>query len=152
MDIRIVEENKDLVVDPILRSLPEWFGIEDFTQAYIKGVKDKPLLVAFDGNRAIGFVSLKKHFEQSYEVYVMGIYPTYHRKGIGKSLVSRAEEYLKEIGADFLQVKTLSEANSDKNYAKTRSFYLSCGFLPVEEFKTLWDEWNPCLLMIKKLK
>ncbi|MFA6119201.1 MAG: hypothetical protein WCT85_06020 [Parachlamydiales bacterium] len=51
-----------------------------------------------------------------------------------------------------MTVKTLSPSADDENYAKTRAFYLSMGFYPLEEFKTLWDENNPCLFMIKVLK
>ena len=37
------------------------------------------------------------------------------------------------------------------NYDKTRKFYLKYGFTPVEEFKSLWGEHNPCLMMVKIL-
>ncbi len=152
MEIKFIEENKDIFVEPILRSLPEWFGIEESTQAYINGVKDKPLWVAFENEKPIGFISLKKHFKKSYEVYIMGLYPDFHGRGIGKRLLNDAETYLKDLDVELLQVKTLSDSSPDKNYGNTRHFYLSCGFEPLEEFKTLWDEWNPCLLLIKKLK
>ena len=56
-----------------------------------------------------------------------------------------------EIPAAVLQVKTLSESHPDAGYAKTRAFYRAMGFHPLEEFKTLWGEANPCLLMVKKL-
>ncbi|MBC7456865.1 MAG: hypothetical protein H7235_01205, partial [Bdellovibrionaceae bacterium] len=48
-------------------------------------------------------------------------------------------------------VKTLSEARAHENYEKTRKFYLKSGFVPIEEFKTLWGEHNPCLMLIKDL-
>jgi hypothetical protein len=34
------------------------------------------------------------------------------------------------------------------DYARTRAFYRSLGFKPLEEFLELW-EGNPCLLMVK---
>jgi hypothetical protein len=33
----------------------------------------------------------------------------------------------------------------------TRLFYEAIGFLPIEVFPTLWDPWNPRLLMLKRL-
>lgn len=50
-----------------------------------------------------------------------------------------------------LSVKTLSESRPDEEYDRTRQFYLGIGFIPIEEFKTLWGEHNPCLLLIKEI-
>jgi ribosomal protein S18 acetylase RimI-like enzyme len=61
------------------------------------------------------------------------------------------EAHLQAQGIEYLQVKTLSPAHPDKNYAKTRAFYHALGFRPLEEFPDLWGEQNPCLQMIKYL-
>ena len=51
----------------------------------------------------------------------------------------------------FLSVKTLASEHPDLNYAMTRRFYEAAGFIPLEVFPTLWEEGNPCLLMIRPL-
>ena len=81
----------------------------------------------------------------------MGILPHYQRKGTGKMLVTAAEKYLKNKGVKFLTVKTLADSHPDEYYKQTRNFYLKCGFEPLETFKTLWDESNPCLLLLKNI-
>jgi hypothetical protein len=48
-------------------------------------------------------------------------------------------------------VKTLGPSSDDSNYAKTRAFYSAMGFRPLEEFKQIWDEHNPCLVMVKRI-
>jgi hypothetical protein len=50
-----------------------------------------------------------------------------------------------------MQVKTLGPSRLDEHYAKTRAFYEAMGFRPLEEFKQIWDENNPCLVMVKRL-
>jgi uncharacterized damage-inducible protein DinB len=50
----------------------------------------------------------------------------------------------------FLQVKTLGPSHPDAGYKKTRQFYSSMGFQPLEEIPDLWPG-NPCMLMIKTL-
>lgn len=65
--------------------------------------------------------------------------------------MAAAEDHLRAAGVGFLQVKTLSPTHPDPFYARTRQFYQSMGFQPLEEFPTLWGEANPCLLMIKHL-
>jgi len=92
------------------------------------------------------------HFPESADIHCMGILPAYHRKGIGRQLVHAVENYLKLDGVKFLQVKTVSDGNQDESYAETRKFYLGVGFTPLEVFPTLWDEWNPALLLIKSIQ
>lgn len=53
-------------------------------------------------------------------------------------------------GVQFLQVKTLGPAHPDEGYGRTRQFYASAGFRPLEEIHGLWPG-NPCLIMIKSL-
>ncbi len=142
---------KEIECEAILRALPEWFGIEDSIANYVKKIKTLPTFIARYNNEVVGFISLKIHFDRAAEMYVLGILPKYHRKGIGRRLVDAATAYLCGCDIKFLQVKTLSESRDSEHYTRTRRFYESMGFQPLEEFKTLWDERNPCLLMIKSI-
>jgi ribosomal protein S18 acetylase RimI-like enzyme len=151
MNYEFVEEGKSKICEKILRSLPGWFGIESAILDYTDDVRAMPMLVAYDGAEVVGFLSLNLHNKFTAEVHVMGVLPTHHRRGIGRKLIQQAEECLKKRDFVFLTVKTLSESRPNKEYDQTRSFYYSTGFLPVEEFKTLWGEHNPCLLMIRSL-
>ena len=110
-----------------------------------------PTLLVKDGDDDIGFLSINKHFPDSAEIYCMGILPHYHRKGIGKLLIKELENYLKDKGVKILQVKTVSAERECSAYAKTRAFYKSVGFIPLEVFPTLWDKANPCLILIKQI-
>ncbi len=81
----------------------------------------------------------------------MGILPEYHRQGIGTELMAVAEQYLREKGVSYLQVKTLSAKDTDPNYVLTRKFYERMGFVPLEEWPELWGAENPCVQLIKSL-
>ncbi len=143
-------QEKSQICDKVLRSLPQWFGIESAIIDYIKDVQDMETWASVETD-VIGFISIKKHNEHTAEIHVMGLLSNYHGKKIGSKLVHAAEESLIAQGFKFITVKTLSEKRSDENYDKTRKFYLKYGFTPIEEFKTLWGEHNPCLMMIKNL-
>ncbi len=143
--------SQSAVCGPILRALPEWFGIEEATAQYILDLEELPTFVARVDGRAVGFMTVKQHFPQSAELHVLGVLPDMHHRGVGRALLAAVETYLCQQGVEYLQVKTLSPTHPDKGYAKTRAFYEAVGFKPLEEFKTLWDEANPCLLMVKKL-
>ena len=138
--------------EPILRALPEWFGIEEATRQYIRDVDTLPTFLAMVDDRVVGFLTFRQHSEYAAEIHVMGVHPRAHRQGAGRALVQALEAHLRAQGIEYLQVKTLSPAHPDQNYAKTRDFYLAMGFRPLEEFPDLWGEQNPCLQMIKGLR
>ncbi len=146
-----LKSEKAVITNDILRALPDWFGIEKSIVDYEADVQEMPFWAVFENSMPVGFLAVKEHFENSAEIIVMGVLSDNHRKGFGELLVSESEKYLISNNFDFYQVKTLSDSHPHKGYAKTREFYLSCGFKPLEEFKTLWGESNPALLMIKKL-
>ncbi len=139
------------ITDIILRSLPQWFGIEDAIVEYVKGVRDSAFLTINIKNTEVGFISIIDHNEYTSEIYAMGIFKEFHRKGFGKKLLNEAVNKLKIQGKKFLTVKTLSDTHPDVNYKITRNFYKSMGFYPLQELPDLWGKSNPCLLMIKRL-
>ncbi len=152
-DVRQVEcpECKAHICNQILRSLPNWFGIETAIVAYVKDTQRMPFWAAFIGEAPVGFVALKEHNAYTSEVCVMGVSEEYHRHGIGRELIKRCELFAIDKGIEFLTVKTLDASRESRSYAKTRKFYLSLGFRPLEVFPLLWDENNPCLFMVKYL-
>ncbi len=151
--INVSEENiKSEVCETILRALPGYFGIEEAVEDYVEGVKDKYFLSVNLGDIPVGFVSLKEHNEFTAEIFVMGLFKELQGRGIGKKMMENVEEYLLRQGKIYLTVKTLGPSREDDGlYDKTRGFYRSVGFIPLEEFKELWDENNPCLFMVKKI-
>jgi len=142
---------KASLCEPILRALPAWFGIEDAIVHYVAEIDRLPTLLAYAGERVIGFVSLKQHNVSAAEIYVMGVLPEAHRQGVGRALIARAQVWLREGGVEYVQVKTLGPSHPDEGYAKTRNFYAAMGFKPLEEFTQIWDEHNPCLIMVQRL-
>ncbi len=150
-DIRELRLEDIPVCSRILRSLPDWFGIEESNLEYDRNIATLPTLVATDGDEVVGFVTLKQHSDSASEIQVMGVRPDYHRSGIGRRLVEAAEAQLLE-GVEFLQVKTLGPSHPDPFYRRTRAFYAAMGFVPLEETTQIWGVENPTLIMIKHLR
>lgn len=153
MDIKIVGPlfHQSSVCIPVLRMLPDWFGIEEAILDYEREVENLPTFLAKAQGRVFGFLSLKLHNPFSAEIHVMAVRPDAHRGGVGRALVEAAEAHARGLGVEYMQVKTLGPSRVDEGYARTRAFYEALGFRPLEEFKQLWDENNPCLLMVKQL-
>jgi ribosomal protein S18 acetylase RimI-like enzyme len=142
---------KAAVCEPILRALPQWFGIEEANAQYVCDTDTLPTMLALVDGQVVGFLTIKYHTQHAAEIHVMGVHPSKHRQGIGRALVDKTEQILRQQGIEYLQVKTLSPSRPNKDYARTRTFYEAMGFRPLEEFKELWDKENPCLQMVKWL-
>jgi len=145
------QDPKRSIADTVLRSLPDWFGIEDAIREYVAAAQYMPMWAAYVAGRPVGFLSLRQHNVYTFEVYCMGIQAEFHRRGIGAALVRAGEQHAAVHGAWFLTVKTLDESNPDPSYAKKRKFYLAMGFRPLEVFPLLWGKDNPCLFLAKHL-
>ena len=131
----------------ILTALPDWFGIEEAVDAYVRDVAGLPTFAAGRD----GFLALKQHTEAAGEIYVMGVRPERRRHGLGTALLEAAESFLRAREVEYLQVKTLGPSDPSEHYAATRSFYAARGFRPLEELTAIWGEENPCLIMVKQL-
>jgi N-acetylglutamate synthase-like GNAT family acetyltransferase len=136
---------------PILRLLPDWFGIEASILNYEQEIQALPTFLARKVEQVVGFLTLKQHTPFSAEIYVMGVHPEARRSGIGRSLVESAEAHARRLGIEYLQVKTLGPSRPDEGYTATRAFYAAEGFRPLEEFSQIWDKDNPCLILVKRL-
>jgi N-acetylglutamate synthase-like GNAT family acetyltransferase len=136
---------------PILRMLPDWFGIDAAILEYERQIEHLPAFLAKADGSVLGFLSLKQHTSYSAEILVMAVRLGVQRGGIGRALVEAANSYARGLGVEYMQVKTLGPSRPDEGYARTRAFYEALGFRPMEEFTQVWDEHNPCLIMIKCL-
>ena len=152
--IRIVsvEEaaEKQRISRSILEALPEWFGIPEAREQYIKESAAQLLFAALDAEKPIGFLCLKETGKETVELSVMGVLKDRHRKGIGRKLFEQAKQAARNRGYSFMQVKTV-QMGRYAAYDATNRFYRSLGFKEFEVFPTLWDERNPCQIYVMSL-
>ncbi|MBL8879243.1 MAG: GNAT family N-acetyltransferase [Phycisphaerales bacterium] len=147
--------------EAVLRSVPEWFGIESSLQNYVAKAAELPTVVAEVGigltpgspdtaGSIVGFLTIAQHFPESGEVYCLAVRREFHRGGIGRALVGFAANWLASRGARWLQVKTMGPSKPNAEYAQTLRFYRACGFDPLEEIHGLWGT-IPCLVLVKRI-
>ena len=147
--IRMAEdpEEKEAAAASVLADLPDWFGLPDSTAQYVRVSRELPFWLAVADGRPVGFAALKETAPKTAEIYVMGVRPGLHRAGVGRRLFRALYRYAKERGYAFLQVKTVQEGRYPE-YDRTNAFYRAVGFTELECFPTLWDEWNPCQVLV----
>ncbi len=151
--IKQIKEPSEIThaTESILRDLPTWFGQEDSLVEYVKNTSKYPFYLALVNGEVSGFLSLDLNNGITAEIYVMGVYSRFHGQGVGSALVQYVKNILREKKFTYLLVKTLGPSSSDLSYKKTRNFYESVGFQPVQEILEIWGKDNPCLVMIQSL-
>ncbi len=142
---------KARIAREVLEALPDWFGIPESREKYIRESREEPFFAAVDENGAAGFLCLKETGEATVELAVMGVRKECHRSGIGTALFRAAKAYAQSAGYAFMQVKTVQMGRYE-DYDRTNLFYRSLGFREFEVFPDLWDQDNPCQIYVMSLK
>jgi GNAT superfamily N-acetyltransferase len=145
-------------VAALLRTVPEWFGIEESNTSYVDSARHLPTYLArprypdqlASTEDPVGVLLVTRHFPGAAEIHLMAVARSQHRQGVGRALITAVERDLAADGVRLLQVKTSGPSYPDAGYAKTRLFYEAMGFAPLEELADLWPT-NPCLIMVKVL-
>lgn len=140
-------EKRERIAREVLAALPDWFGLPESTARYVRDSRELSFWADLERGAARGFIVLKETSPYAAELYVMGVLPEYHRQGIGRALFEALHGYAVEHGYAFLQVKTVQEGRY-AGYDRTNAFYRSMGFRELECFPTLWDQWNPCQVLV----
>lgn len=143
-------DRKRNIAREVLTDLPEWFGIPESTEEYIRESGSMPFFAAMEGKEVAGFMVLKETSPYTCEIYVTGVKKRVHRCGAGRAMFAAFEDYARKRGYRIVQVKTVAPDHYPE-YDATVAFYHGVGFLPLEVFPTLWDENNPCLILVKAL-
>lgn len=138
--------------EAIGRALPAWFGIEEGLEAMRLAAERGPGLVALDASGDVtGFLTVERHFSESWDISWMAVHPDHHRQGIGRRLIDALIQDARAHEVRLLQVKTLADLHPSPEYAETRAFYRSLGFIRLEVLLDLWGPANPCLVLVRPL-
>ena len=95
---------KSALATAVLADLPEWFGIPESTRAYIETAENLQVWGAYDGNQAVGFISLSYSSEDCAEIDYLAGKKFYHRSGIGSQFLRTLENATCQK-ISYLQVK-----------------------------------------------
>ena len=152
MDVTIVSgRQRPDDVARLLHDLPEWFGLEESLRNYIDAARMLATTAALVDDEVVGVCLVRHHTPVAAEIELLAVQRTLHRHGIGRRLLDAADVDLRNHGIVLLQVKTFGPSGHSEEYARTRSFYESVGFLPLEERADIWGPENPCLISVKVL-
>ena len=148
MTMKIVRRAAGAECASILTELPEWFGIPQSNAGYAEAAEREQAWVAEESAGALGLIVLIDHGFSALDVHLLAVRAHAHRRGVGKALIGQARAVTLGLGKPYLTVKTQGPSAKYEPYERTRAFYEAVGFMPLEEFTTIWGPENPCLIMI----
>jgi N-acetylglutamate synthase-like GNAT family acetyltransferase len=145
--IRPLEPADAPACDAIIRSLPDWFGMQEGIVECAEAVRTQPGLVCERDRRVVGFLTVVRPSHVTAEISWLAVHAGDRGDGIGTKLIEGLVADLTETGVRLLLVKTLSDREDPgPEYAATRAFYAARGFSPAAELDLFGPE-NPIQLM-----
>jgi GNAT superfamily N-acetyltransferase len=148
--VRPLERRDAPGCDAIMVGLPEWFGLEAGLDDCRKAVRGPDGLVAELDGEVVGFVTWRQATPVAIEITWLAVRRDLHRRGVGRSLVEALVARAPAHGARVLTAWTVSDADPDPGYARTRQAYAAFGFMPVAEAQ-IWGPENPAVLLLRPL-
>ncbi len=63
--------HRETEIEAVLRSLPQWFGVESALLMHVADSATRPTLAVESAGAVVGFLTLARHFPLSWEVHCM---------------------------------------------------------------------------------
>jgi ribosomal protein S18 acetylase RimI-like enzyme len=149
--IRAISTGDRESVVEIARNLPQWF-LKSALEEIAHAVETERGYVARQDERCVGFATYLAREGGIAELTWIGVDPSRHRTGIGRTLLEAIERDLTVEGYECLEVSAVANAEDYEPYTRTRSFYRAIGFHDVSIEQKGFPSGDDRLLMRKQLK
>lgn len=147
----VLKERDPQATRRILRSLPDWFGIEEAIDSYVVDAARLDSYIAVQGRETVGVALVNRHFPEAAELHLIAVEATQRGRGIGSQLIETIANDLRDDHCRLLSVHTVGPSFDDKHYALTRGFYVHAGFIPLQEIADI--DWSgPTLILVMPLQ
>jgi ribosomal protein S18 acetylase RimI-like enzyme len=123
--------------------------LEPMAEPYLAGHAPHHWLVAFAEDSLVGFAYAEpeRMTDGTFNLLAIAVEPSSQRMGVGKAIVRRLEDQLREQGGHLLLVET----SSLEEFADTRAFYAGQSFTEEARIRDFYAEGEDKILFWKHL-
>jgi ribosomal protein S18 acetylase RimI-like enzyme len=102
-----------------------------------------------EGLRVLGYVCVgpRSLTDRVYDLYWIAVDPQVQRAGVGRRLLEKAEQTVREQGGRILVIET----SGTQKYAGTRDFYISCGYLHEATLRDLYADGDDLCIYTRRM-
>lgn len=110
---------------------------------------DYPLFAAEDDGTVRGYICVGRTplTVSTWHLYWICVHPAAQERGLGRALLMRAEEFVRERGGERLALETSGRAR----YARARRFYRRAGYREVGRIRDYYQPGDDCVFFCKSL-
>lgn len=145
------EQIRQVTVETGLFNVEEVQCVVEIFQEYLTlGVETSGYLffVEKEAGQVCGFVCIgpRSLTDRVYDLYWIAVAPSAQRLGLGKRLLQRAEDAVREKNGRLLVIET----SGTEKYAGTRAFYQSAGYLHEATLRDLYADGDDLCIFTKR--
>lgn len=146
----IDDKNEKLtVVRQILNPIPAYFTNDFMFEDYIKKIEDMHTMSFSLYNQNIAFTACKKSYDNSIEIYMLGIHDQVFNTKIVNIILNYVKKYAKSLDRKYITVKTPVKVQTQNDISTLYDLYLKHGFTHIANLQSPWNEKKFCILLIK---
>ena len=129
---------------------PQWFT-ESALEEIAQDIRNHDGFVAVE-KEVIGFATyLLNEKDKTADLTWIGVFPEFHRRGVGRALVDAIEDELVSLKIQSLKVSTLASTEEYEPYTRTRNFYHAMGFSDTQVNRNWFPNGDDRLLLTKQM-
>ena len=135
IEVRELTSDDREAVQAIADGLPEWFDETARHRSIPIDIRYQKGFVATDHGTIVGFITLYVA-EGRLNIGWLGVRRDFHRKGVGKALLAKAEDVARQMEIGEIATYTLGDNVDYAPYEQTRDFYFKNGYKVYQRNKT----------------
>ena len=137
----VVEASELFPSDMLEEMMSDYFTSDRSREIWLTStVTDRPV--------AIAYCAPERMTEGTWNLYLIAVHPDNRGKGIGTAMVQQIEQMLSVRGERILLVET----SGLEDFAKTRSFYQSCGYEEEARIREFYQAGEDKIVFRKSLR
>lgn len=141
-------EQKTDIIYNILNPMPKYFANKFVFEKHINKIKDMHFMAFNLYNQTVAFSVCKEIYDNTTEIYMLGIYEQMQKTDISDKIISAVKRYAGKNKRKYIIAKVPIVVSIRTEGTALFDFYSNHGFTHIANLQAPWDEKRTCMLLI----